>query len=159
MATIIGDATGPPAAPQPIKYTSSCTEDHRLSTEGKIVSKYCNTSITLGGVGPSTPLSHGGCKNLHVRPRVIRLWNISNVQSTFFLQSHNSAAIKETPPCACNYSHQTLFGGLRFIGTIMLIQGPLHMNYKLRNYSNSSFFFSKWKPILTTHLFINCRST
>ena len=29
----------PPAAPPPIKYTSFCREDQRLSTEGKIVSK------------------------------------------------------------------------------------------------------------------------
>ena len=29
-----------PAAPPPIKYTSSCREDQKLSTEGKIVSKY-----------------------------------------------------------------------------------------------------------------------
>ena len=39
----------PPAAPLPIKYISSCREDQRLSTNGKIVSKYCNTSKTLGG--------------------------------------------------------------------------------------------------------------
>ena len=72
--------------------------------------------------------------------------HISNVQSTFLspLQSHNSATIswlnqknslcevyRETPLCTYNYSHQTLFGGLRFFGTIMLIQGPLHMDYKL----------------------------
>ena len=36
-----------PAAPPPIKYTSSCREDQRLSTEGKIVTKYCNISKTL----------------------------------------------------------------------------------------------------------------
>ena len=29
-------------------YTSSCWEDQRLSTEDKIVSKYCNMSKTLG---------------------------------------------------------------------------------------------------------------
>ena len=40
----------PPAAPPPIKYTWSCREDQRLSTEGKIVSKYCNISKTRGGV-------------------------------------------------------------------------------------------------------------
>ena len=38
----------PPAASPPIKYTSSCWEDQRLSTEGKIASKYCNISKTLG---------------------------------------------------------------------------------------------------------------
>ena len=59
MATIIGDVTGPSAAPLPIKYTSSCTKDQRFSTEGK----------TLSGVGPSTHLYHGGGKNLHVRPK------------------------------------------------------------------------------------------
>ena len=46
MATMFGDR--PPAAPSPIKYTSSCREDQRLFTEGKIISKYCNMSKTLG---------------------------------------------------------------------------------------------------------------
>ena len=37
-----------PAAPLPIKYTSFCREeDQRLSTEGKLFSKYCNISKTL----------------------------------------------------------------------------------------------------------------
>ena len=34
----------PPAAPPPIKYTSSWYEDQRLSTKGKIISKYYNIS-------------------------------------------------------------------------------------------------------------------
>ena len=45
----------PPAAPPPIKYTLSCREDQRLSTEGKIVSEYSIISKTLGRV-PSTPV-------------------------------------------------------------------------------------------------------
>ena len=45
MATMFGDR--PPAAPSPIKNTSSCREDQRLFTEGKIISKYCNMSKTL----------------------------------------------------------------------------------------------------------------
>ena len=32
----------PPVAPPPIKYTSACWEYQRLSTEDKILSKYCN---------------------------------------------------------------------------------------------------------------------
>ena len=62
----------PPAAPPPIKYTLSCREDQRLSTEGKIVSEYSNISKTLGRV-PSTPVSplyHCGGMNLRVRPSV-----------------------------------------------------------------------------------------
>ena len=39
---------GSPAAPPSIKYTLSCWEDPRLSTEGKIVSKYCNISKPPG---------------------------------------------------------------------------------------------------------------
>ena len=61
----------PPAAPPPIKYTSSCWEDQRLSTKGKIVLKYCNISKwntatyqNLCGRVPSTrpppPSYHGG---------------------------------------------------------------------------------------------------
>ena len=45
----------PPATPPPIKYTSSCREDQRLSTEGKIVLKFCDISKTQGGKVPSTP--------------------------------------------------------------------------------------------------------
>ena len=61
----------PLAAPPPIKYNSSCWEDQRLSTERKIVSKYCNISKTLrrGSINPH-PLYHGGGMNLRVRPRV-----------------------------------------------------------------------------------------
>ena len=44
----------PPAAPPPIKCTSSCKEDQRPSTEEKIVSKYCNKPKTLGGMVSST---------------------------------------------------------------------------------------------------------
>ena len=38
----------PPAAPLPLEYTSYCWEDRRRSTKGKIASKYCNISKTLG---------------------------------------------------------------------------------------------------------------
>ena len=44
----------PPTAPSPIKYTSSFREDQRFSTEGKIVSKYCNISNPFNHQ-PSTP--------------------------------------------------------------------------------------------------------
>ena len=68
----------PPAAPLPIKYTSSCWEDQRLSTKGKIVSNCCNISKTPGsGFHPPSPpppiCNHGGCMNLLVRPRVKRV--------------------------------------------------------------------------------------
>ena len=45
----------PPATPPPIKYTSSCYEDQRLSTKGKIVSKYCNILKTPGRVSIHLP--------------------------------------------------------------------------------------------------------
>ena len=65
----------PPAAPPPIKYTSSCREDQRPSTEDKIVSKYCSTSKTQGGRGSINPHSpylvhNGGGMTLRVRPKV-----------------------------------------------------------------------------------------
>ena len=76
MVTIVGDVTGPSAAlaPPPIKYTSPCREDQRLSTEAKIVSKYCNISKSLEGEGSVHPffLYHGGSMNLPVR-RVERI--------------------------------------------------------------------------------------
>ena len=50
----------PPAVSPPIKYTSYCWVDQsrspsRLSTEGKIVSKYCNISKTLWRGSIPTP--------------------------------------------------------------------------------------------------------
>ena len=69
MATIVGDVTGPQSPCHlPRKYTLSCREDQRLSTERKIISKYCNISKTLRD--GFIPLYHGGGMNLHVRPRV-----------------------------------------------------------------------------------------
>ena len=43
----------PPAVLLHTKYISSCWEDQELSTEGKIVSKYCNVSKNKGV--PTTP--------------------------------------------------------------------------------------------------------
>ena len=43
------------AAPPPLKYTSSCQDDKRLSSKGKIVSKYCHNQKLWGGV-PSNQL-------------------------------------------------------------------------------------------------------
>ena len=49
MATFVGDLTGLQQSHYiPIKYTSSCWEDQRCSTDGKIASKYYNNSKTLG---------------------------------------------------------------------------------------------------------------
>ena len=67
----------PPPAPPPIKYTSSCWEHRRLSTKGRIVSKYCKMSKPLGRRfhQPPTPpppplLYHGGGMNWRLRPKV-----------------------------------------------------------------------------------------
>ena len=62
-----------PAAPPAVKNTSSCREDQRRSTEGKIVSKDCNLSKTQGGsitpLPPPPPCTTVGAW-LRVRPRV-----------------------------------------------------------------------------------------
>ena len=73
MATIVGDVTGLQQRHHPIKYTSSCREDRRLSTEDKIVSKYCNISKTRarGSINSPPPLLYDvGGMSLRVRPRV-----------------------------------------------------------------------------------------
>ena len=58
----------PPAAPPPIKYTSCCREDQRLSTEGKIVSKYWNISKAEGGsFNPPSPLARWGYDRVYVQ--------------------------------------------------------------------------------------------
>ena len=64
----------PPAGPPPIKYTSSCWEDQRLSAGGKIVSKYCNISKTLGWCSIDLLLYRGGGMTLRVCPR-LKFWS------------------------------------------------------------------------------------
>ena len=50
----------PPAALSPLKHTSSCLEDQRLCTQGKIVSKYYNILKTPGeGFHPPPPPPRG----------------------------------------------------------------------------------------------------
>ena len=46
----------PPAAPPPLKYTLSRQEHQRLSTEGEIVSNYCNIAKTPGRGSIPPPL-------------------------------------------------------------------------------------------------------
>ena len=54
-------------------------EDQRLSTKGKIVSKYCNISKTPGrGSVHPPPLYHSGDMNLRVRPTV-KLFNLVHI--------------------------------------------------------------------------------
>ena len=48
MATMFGGVTD-------LHYTSFCGEDQRISTDGKIFSKYCNRSKTLRRVGGHQP--------------------------------------------------------------------------------------------------------
>ena len=47
----------PPAVLLHTKYISSCQEDQELSTEGKIVSKYCNISKKKGSINRPPPPS------------------------------------------------------------------------------------------------------
>ena len=62
-----------PAVPPPTKYTSSCREDQRLSTEGKILLKHCNISKTIKeGGGPST---HPPCTTVEV---CVYVWGLSS---------------------------------------------------------------------------------
>ena len=65
MATIVRDVTGLQQCHHSAKYTSFSCKDQRLSTEGKIVSKYCNISKTLlrGPINPP-PLYYGGGMNV-----------------------------------------------------------------------------------------------
>ena len=81
----------PPAAPPPIKCTSSCWEEQRLSTEGKIVWKYCNISKTAGRGSinpppPPLPLYHGGGMNcVYVRGLRRRL--------SFMVEGHEDVSV------------------------------------------------------------------
>ena len=68
----------PPAAPPPIKYTSSCWENQRLFVKDKIVSKYCNISKTLGRGSINPRLYYGAGMILLVRPRVKILRQITS---------------------------------------------------------------------------------
>ena len=69
LATIVRDVTGFQQRHHWAKYTSFSCKDQRLSTEGKIVSKYCNISKTLGREGlhqlPPPPPPHS-CATVRV---------------------------------------------------------------------------------------------
>ena len=93
----------PPAAPPPIKYTSSCREDQRCSTEGKIVSKYCNLSKTQGEGGSipphPTPLCHGGgmafyCTSEGKGTCISNTTYWENSQTVVFTAATNNTVIK-----------------------------------------------------------------
>ena len=56
----------PPAAPPPIKYTSSCWADQTLSTEGKIASKYCYISTCIYISTMFLFQGHVACQNFTV---------------------------------------------------------------------------------------------
>ena len=60
----------PPATPSRIKYTSSCWEDQRLSTDGKIEILQRIKNCRARGVPSPRLLYHGGGKNMRVRTRV-----------------------------------------------------------------------------------------
>ena len=60
----------PPEVPTPIKYTPSCRQDQRLSTEGKIVSKYWNISKIRRGVLPPTPPPP------QIHPNLVPRWGV-----------------------------------------------------------------------------------
>ena len=85
--------------PPPIKYTSSCREDQRLSAEGKIVPKYCVVSKTQeGSITPPPPpptLYHGGDMTLrvHLKVKLTVSTRSSKLDSRFskpFNQCHNA---------------------------------------------------------------------
>ena len=83
--------------------SSSCREDQRLSTEGKIVSKYCNISKTQGGVfrPPPPPCTTVGVwlfvyvrglkqlrwlvKTRHVHELCLSDWNWCDTSPCFWL--------------------------------------------------------------------------
>ena len=73
-------------------------EDQRLSTKGKIVSKYCNISKTprRGSVHPP-PLYHSGDMNLRVRPTV-KLFNLVHIQLHVSSRSFQNAKYRYEKP-------------------------------------------------------------
>ena len=69
--------------PPPIKYTSSCRGDQRLST--KIISEYCNISKTLGGGGFGRG---GGGMNLHVHLRVNKVVGSGSSSTCIYINTY-----------------------------------------------------------------------
>ena len=121
MATIVGDVIGPPAAPPPIKYTSSCTEDQRLSTEGKNVSKHCNISKAL---------EEGWEGSIHP-PSLVPRWGYD-----VFLQTIDAKAYKKThlETMICHASRYCKIKDLTFAHLLLQV----HTDFTRQ--SNLSFF-------------------
>ena len=84
------------AAPPPIKYTSTCWEDQRLSTEGKIVSKYCNISKILerGSINP--PCTTVGVWTSERVNRDLKIRGTGQDLAYIFVQPRIVALVNET---------------------------------------------------------------
>ena len=79
----------PPAAPPPIKYTSFFGEDQWLSTEGKIFSKHCNISKTLGRGSINPPSPPPQCITVGVWPcAYVREFKKKNTHTTRKKHTH-----------------------------------------------------------------------
>ena len=83
-----------PAAPLPIKYTSTCQEDQRLSLKAKSFQNTATYQKLLGAV-PSPPppplprlLFQGRGKNLRVRPGVKKnqLWEFTQSETEKYIK-------------------------------------------------------------------------
>ena len=103
-----------PAAPPPIKYTSSCREDQRLSTKCEIVSKYCDISKTKGFHPPPSCTTVG-------------LWLCVYVRG--LKQTESLKAYLQSSPELC-----VLF--FSFFSRMVL----LHLNTREKEYCRISFY-------------------
>ena len=78
----------PPTAPPTTKCTYSCWEDQRLSTEGKVISKCCNISKTLGRCSIKHPSHPPPPPHLHVCTTV-GVWSWVYVRGLTYAKSEH----------------------------------------------------------------------
>ena len=107
----------PSAAPPPIKYTSSCREDQGVSTEGKIVSKYCDISKTQRSFPPPRT-TVGSC---------VGLWLCVYVRG--LKQTESLKAYLQSSPELC-------FFFFSFCSRMVL----LHLNTREKEYCRIQFY-------------------
>ena len=119
----------PPAAPPPIKYTSFCYENQRLSTKGKIVSKYCNIQKTPGKSSIHPPPAPYTTVGVWICLYVRGLRNFSN----------NNGNYKENRRYSrCGLANQQLFTCITLFCTLLYHHCRFH---RKRKQVTAKFFF------------------
>ena len=137
------DVTGPPAAPHPIMYVSSCRAHHRLSTKGENFPKYCNiTKTQVGGGGGGGGGGGFPSSKTSVFCFVVRISSAPNILINMFL--NQSFMIRKF-----FVSVQSLYGKIPVINPLGYRHTQMQTTTTTTTKHNPVISPPSYKPILT----------